>query len=105
MNIAFSPILVLEDVPNVAELLTQGAETPPARLAEHEFYSGYRERLEHNLRHKNTQISRTVRLLTSLPETQRPAFGALLKQTQADRDDIKGELDQIHQILDDSRHG
>jgi hypothetical protein len=89
----------------VAELLTQGPESAPEPLGEREFYSGYRERLEHKLRHKKTQVARTERLLTSLPEAQRPAFEALLKQTQADRDDIIAELDQIHQILDDRKHG
>ena len=63
------PIDTEEFLLTVAELLTQGAETAPEPLGEHEFYSGYRERLEHKLRHKNTQISRTERLLTTLPET------------------------------------
>jgi len=98
------PIDTEEFLLTVAELLTQGPETPPAPLGEHEFYTGYRERLEHKLRHKNTQISRTERLLTTLPENQRPAFEALLKQTQADRDDIKTELNQINQILEEYKH-
>jgi CheY-like chemotaxis protein len=86
------------------ELLAQDQESAPEPLGEHEFYSGYRERLEHKLRHNNTQIARTERLLTSLPESQRPAFEALLKQSQADRDDIQAELNQIRQILDDFKH-
>jgi CheY-like chemotaxis protein len=98
------PIDTEEFLLTVAELLTQGPETTPEPLGEHEFYSGYRERLEHKLRHKNTQISRTERLLTTLPETQRAAFDALLKQTQADRDEIQVELNQIHQILDEIKH-
>jgi CheY-like chemotaxis protein len=98
------PIDTEEFLLTVAELLTQGPETTPEPLGEQEFYSGYRERLEHKLRHKNTQISRTERLLTTLPETQRAAFEALLKQTQADRDEIQVELNQIHQILDEIKH-
>jgi CheY-like chemotaxis protein len=95
------PIDTEEFLLTVAELLTQGPDPAPEPLGEHEFYSGYRERLEHKLRHKNTQISRTERLLTTLPEVQRPAFEALLKQTQADRDEIQVELNQIYQILDE----
>ena len=98
------PIDTEEFLLTVAELLTQGPEKTPEPMGEHEFYTGYRERLEHKLRHKNTQISRTERLLTTLPENQRPAFEALLKQTQADRDDIKVELNQIAQILDEYKH-
>jgi CheY-like chemotaxis protein len=97
------PIDTEEFLLTVAELLTGGPDTVPAPLGEREFYTGYRERLEHKLRHKNTQISRTERLLTTLPETQRPAFDALLKQTQNDRDEIQAELEQIHQILEDTK--
>ena len=85
----------------VAELLTQAMDPMPTPLAELDFYTGYRERLEHKLRHKNTQIARTERLLTSLPEDQRPAFDTLLKQAQDDRSEIQAELDEIYQILDD----
>ena len=94
------PIDTEEFLLTVAELLTQGAEPAPEPLGEHEFYSGYRERLEHKLRHKHTQIARTERLLTTLPPNQRPAFEALLKQTQDDRDEIQVELNQIYKILD-----
>jgi hypothetical protein len=66
-----------------------------------DFYKGYRERLENKLRHKNTQISRTERLLTSLPPEQVPAFKTLLKQSNEDRDEIQNELNQIYTILDD----
>ncbi len=95
------PIDTEEFLLTVAELLTQGPEPLPEPLGEREFYTGYRERLEHKLRHKNTQISRTERLLTTLPATQRPAFESLLRQTQNDRDEIQAELNQIYQILDE----
>jgi len=97
------PIDTEEFLLTVAELLTEGAEPAPEPLGEREFYTGYRERLEHKLRHKSTQISRTERLLTTLPITQRPAFEALLKQTQNDREEIRAELKQIYQILDESK--
>ena len=95
------PIDTEEFLLTVAELLTEGPEKPPEPLGEHDFYTGYRERLEHKLRHKHTQISRTERLLTTLPIGQRPAFESLLKQTQNDRDEIQAELDEIYHILDD----
>jgi CheY-like chemotaxis protein len=95
------PIDTEEFLLTVAELLTQGPEPAPEPLGEREFYAGYRERLEHKLRHKHTQISRTERLLTTLPVVQRPAFESLLKQTQNDRDEIQAELDEIYHILDE----
>jgi len=98
------PIDTEEFLLTVAELLTQGPEPLPEPLGEREFYTGYRERLEHKLRHKHTQISRTERLLTTLPANQRPAFESLLRQTQNDRDEIQAELNQIYQILDEFKH-
>ncbi|MDR3576655.1 MAG: response regulator [Anaerolineaceae bacterium] len=85
----------------VAEILTQGISTPiPGPLGEEAFYDGYRRRLENKLRHKNTQIARTERLLQSLPEEQKPAFEALLANAVADRDEIQSELNQLYHILD-----
>ena len=95
------PIDTEEFLLTVAELLTQTPEKLPEPLGDREFYAGYRERLEHKLRHKNTQIARTEHLLTTLPVSQRPAFDSLLKQTQNDRDEIQAELNQIYQVLDD----
>jgi CheY-like chemotaxis protein len=83
----------------VAELLTQDPATMPEPLKEQDFYSGYRERLEQKLRHKNIQIARTERLLPSLPTEQRPAFESLLNQTKSDRNEIQSELQQIYTIL------
>ncbi len=95
------PIDTEEFLLTVAELLTQEPEPVPEPLGEREFYTGYRERLEHKLRHKNTQIARTERLLETLPSSQRPAFEALLQQARNDRDEIQAELNQIYQILDE----
>jgi CheY-like chemotaxis protein len=93
------PIDTEEFLLTVAELLTQDPLPLPEPLGENEFYLGYRERLEHKIRHKNTQIARTERLLATLPANQRPAFESLLRQTQSDRNEIQAELDQIHKIL------
>jgi DNA-binding response OmpR family regulator len=85
----------------VAEILTQGAPALPLPMKEQEFYLGYRQRLESKLHHKNTQISRTERLLETLPAEQKPAFETLLSQAIGDRDEIQAELEQLHRALAD----
>ncbi len=90
----------------IAEILTMGTPANvPAPMPENEFFAGYRERLEQKLRHKSTQISRTERLLQTLPEEQRPAFESLLKQAISDRDEIQIELDQLYKILNEMQAG
>ncbi len=84
---------------SIAELLTQGPSTLPQPLDDDEFYTGYCERLENKLRHKNTQITRTKRLLKTLPEEQVPAFEQILARANRDRDEIRAELEQIEIIL------
>ncbi|MGA2959102.1 MAG: response regulator [Thermodesulfobacteriota bacterium] len=83
----------------IAEILTQGSTSTSLPLSEREFYLGYRQRLEMKLRHKNSQISRTERLLQTLPAEQKPAFEALLEQVTSDRNDIQKELNQLHTLL------
>ncbi len=95
------PIDTEEFLLTIAELLTQGPPTAPNPLESLTFYQGYRERLESKLRHKNTQITRTERLLTSLPTEQKPAFESMLKQALADRDEIQAELKEIYRAIDE----
>jgi CheY-like chemotaxis protein len=83
----------------IAEILTQGATSSALPLSEREFYQGYRQRLEMKLRHKNSQINRTERLLQTLPAEQKPAFETLLDQVTSDRNEIQKELDQLHTLL------
>ena len=83
----------------IAEVLTQDAPTMPSPMDEKEFILGYRQRLEAKLRHKNTQIARTERLLHTLEEDQKPAFVALLEQAVNDRNEIQEELNQLFQLL------
>ena len=87
----------------VAEILTQGVSKAPELMGEKEFYQGYRERLENKLMHKNTQISRTKRLLETLPDNQKPAFETLLAQVIEDRDKIQEELDDLFRTLEELR--
>jgi hypothetical protein len=69
-------------------------------LADHEFYKGYRERLEFKLRYKLNQIQRTERLLQTLPEEQKPAFKALLNDARSHRDEIQSELNELFLLIE-----
>lgn len=94
------PVDTEEFLLTIAEILTQGTPTAPEPLSDGEFYYGYRDRLESKLRHKNTQIVRTERLLKTLPASQRPAFEALLYEARQHRDEIQEELDELYHLID-----
>ncbi len=84
----------------VAELLADGPATVPQPLEDKKFYIGYKDRLETKLRHKNTQITRTERLLKTLPKEQVPGFQELLTQAKRDRDEIRAELEQTQALIE-----
>ena len=94
------PVDTEELLLTIAEVLTAGPSTAPKPLADREFYRGYRERLEHKLRHKISQIQRTERLLETLPEEQKPAFKALLDEACSHRDEIQKELDELYRLME-----
>jgi CheY-like chemotaxis protein len=85
----------------IAEIMIQDPATLPKPLDDQEFYQGYRERLEQKLRHKNSQIARTERLIPTLSEEQRPAFQAMLQQALNDVENIRAELQEIYRTLDE----
>jgi CheY-like chemotaxis protein len=93
------PVDTEEFLLTIAEILLSGPVTGPVPMPDESFYRGYRERLEIKLVHKNSQITRTERLLQTLPSEQRASFEALLKEERSHRDDIQVELDQLHRIL------
>lgn len=93
------PVDTEEFLLTVAEVLTGQEAAARPTLDERAFYRGYRERLEVKLRHKNTQILRTERLLESLPAGQKAAFEALLMEAREQRDQIQQELDEVYHIL------
>lgn len=95
------PVDTEEFLLTVAEVLTMGISSLPAPMSENEFYREYRERLESKLRHKNQQITRTERLLQTLPENQKPAFEALLIEAISHRDEIQYELDELYKLLEE----
>jgi CheY-like chemotaxis protein len=80
----------------IAEVLTSQLDVSSPPLGESEFLVGYRKRLELKLRHKNTQILRTERLLDTLPIEQKSSFAVMLKEAQEQRDEIQNELDEIY---------
>ena len=85
----------------VAEIMTQGMDDTARAMTDQTFYAGYRLRLESKLRHKNTQIARTERLLSTLSPSQKPAFETLLAQSIKDRDEIQNELDELLKLMDE----
>lgn len=93
------PVDTPEFLLTVAEILTQGPPTIPPPMNEIAFYRGYRQRLESKIRHKSQQITRTERLLTTLPEEQKSAFEAILKEARTHRSEIQEELDELYNIL------
>ena len=68
-------------------------------MDEETFLRTYRGRVEAKLRYKNTQISRTERLLESLSPEQRPAFESLLQEAIDDRDELQREMEELLQTL------
>ncbi|HVN14375.1 MAG TPA: response regulator [Anaerolineales bacterium] len=97
------PIDTEEFLLTIAELLTKERDTSPRPMDQHEFYLGYRDRLESKLRHKNAQLARTQRLLTTLPDDQKEAYQALFEQSTHDRDAIETELKEIYKMIDNSQ--
>ena len=83
----------------VAELLADGHAATPHPLEDKAFYEGYHTRLVNKLRHKNTQITRTERLLQTLPAEQTPAFRELLARATEARAEIRAELAEVDKIL------
>jgi CheY-like chemotaxis protein len=93
------PVDTEEFLLTVAEILTQGPPTLPPPMKEDQFYHGYRQRLEHKLRRKGQQITRTRRLLETLPEKQKPAFEALLEEALFHQAEIRSELEELDRII------
>jgi len=89
------PIDTEEFLLTIAELLSKDQITIPAPLAQPQFYSGYRKRLEIKLQHKNRQIARIERLLPTLDEEQRASFEVLYEQALRDRHEIQVELEAL----------
>lgn len=93
------PIDAEEFVLTVAEVLAAGPGTAPGPLQDKAFYTYYRDRLEHKLRHKATQMQRLERLIPTLPPEQQNAFRTMLEQVKIDHREIEAELQETYRIL------
>jgi len=87
-------------LPIIEKILQQGVHTPVEPLNEHDFYEGYRKRLEIKLSQKNTQIVRDERLLDSLSESERIAMKKSMEQAVNERQEIQALLAQIRERLE-----
>lgn len=85
--------------PIISEILTRGGPTTPISIDEFEFYDGYRQRLEHKLNQKVTQIARDEHLLKTLPESERLTFESTLQQAIKERDEIQLLIAKIQEQL------
>jgi CheY-like chemotaxis protein len=93
------PIDTEEFLLTIAELLSQEQITIPRPLAQPQFYTGYRARLEIKLQHKNRQIARIERLLPTLDPDQQASFRTLYEQAIRDRDEIQVELQALKETI------
>jgi DNA-binding response OmpR family regulator len=93
------PIDTEEFLLTIAELLSQEQITIPRPLAQPQFYSGYRARLETKLQHKNRQIARIERLLPTLDPDQKASFKTLYEQALRDHNEIQVELDALKETI------
>jgi len=83
----------------IAELLSQDSIIIPRPLEQPQFYSGYRERLETKLQHKNRQIARIERLLPNIAPDQKASFQSLFEQALKDREEIQAELETLKSTI------
>lgn len=83
----------------IAELLSRERITIPAPLPQPQFYSGYRERLQIKLQHKNRQITRIEHLLPNIEPDRKSAFEALFEQAIPDRNEIQMELETLKETI------
>ena len=79
----------------IAELLTKGSTQTTSVMSESEFYEGYRQRLEQKLNQKVIQIARDERLLSTIPEEEKPTFRASLQLAMNERDELQRLLGEL----------
>jgi CheY-like chemotaxis protein len=94
------PIDIEDFMLAIAEIMSDSVPAEYKTLNTHDFYHGYRERLEQKLRHKNTQIMRAEHLLPTLSGEQHAAFSAMLKQAYIDRETIQTDLKEVYRNLE-----
>lgn len=95
------PIDTEEFLLTVAEILSAQEQQALPPLDEMAFYQGHKERLLAKLAQKNRQIARLERLIPTLPEPQRDAYQAMLRESQEHREAIREELAEVNRRLDE----
>ena len=95
------PIDTEEFLLTVAEILSAQEQRALPPLDEMAFYQGHKERLLAKLAQKNRQIARLERLIPTLPEPQRDAYQAMLRESQEHREAIREELAEVNRRLDE----
>ena len=93
------PVNLDELLPTIAELMARSAPTQRAPINELDFYTGYRERLETKINHKNTQISRDEHVLENLSDAKRPAFEASMRAAMVEREELQTLLEEVRAQL------
>jgi CheY-like chemotaxis protein len=91
------PVDLAKFLPTIDRLLAYGIPLGGEPLNDHEFYEGYKRRLEIKLAQKNIQIARDERLLDTLSEEERATFKKSLQQAVAEREEIQHLLLQIRE--------
>lgn len=92
------PIDIERFLAKIEEVLRVGA-TKTRPLLEHDFYEGYKKRLEAKLKKKMAQIAQEERLLETIREEEKPPIKASLARAKAERDEIQALLEQVRQRL------
>ena len=82
----------------VAQALS-GPRDSGVLLSEREFYTGYRQRLEHKLRQKSEQVARSRQQFETLPAGRRENYERTLADAQNQYDEIQRELAVLNTVL------
>ncbi len=96
------PVDIESFIPAIAEILAQEAKPAQQTISDYEFYDGYRKRLETKLHHKNAQVTRSERLLsTTRDEAEKHTILKSLEDARVESDEILKLLEQIRNRMDE----
>ena len=99
------PIDTADFLLTVGETLANGIQMRETPLDDLTFYTGYRDRLQGKLQQKTQQLTRTERLIKTLPDSQKTVFQNLLEEARQHKNEILVELDEITRILEELEKG
>jgi CheY-like chemotaxis protein len=84
----------------IADAIT-GQPVRRTPMSDHDFYIGYRERLDSKLKQKATQITRNQQILTTLPDAGKDTYRKLIADAQLQYDEIQRELTALLNVLNE----